>query len=157
MQINGMRRPSASHSAMSVILAATDGSEEATRAVETAARLSKAWGAKLVIMTAAKELSADEMLEARRHSIEPGDLLERFSRDTLSEAKACAQRAGAAQVEVVECMGDAARAVADLAATERADMIVVGRRGRGRLAGLVLGSVSQKLAVSAPCPLVVVP
>lgn len=130
---------------MSVILAATDGSDGATRAVETAARLSKAWGAKLVIMTAAGELSADEAREPKRNG------------ETLADAKACAQRAGATRVEVVECLGDAARAAADLAATEQADMIVVGRRGRGRLAGLVLGSVSQELAVKAPCPLVVVP
>ena len=142
---------------MSVILAATDGSQAATRAVEAAARISKAWGAKLVIMTVAHELSGDEIVEARRRDADPGDVLERFSRQTLTEAKDCAVRAGAQKVEVVECLGDATRNILDLAATEQADMVVVGRRGRGRLAGLVLGSVSQKLATDAPCPVVVVP
>ncbi len=39
----------------------------------------------------------------------------------------------------------------------RADAVFMGRRGRGRLQGLLLGSVSQKLASLAPCMVVIVP
>ena len=38
-----------------------------------------------------------------------------------------------------------------------ADLIVVGSRGRGGIAGLLLGSVSQKVAEDAVCPVVIVP
>ncbi|WP_344830182.1 universal stress protein [Nonomuraea dietziae] len=37
-----------------------------------------------------------------------------------------------------------------------ADLLVVGSRGQGRFAGLVLGSISQAMLHQAPCPLVVV-
>jgi len=56
--------------------------------------------------------------------------------------------------EIIE--GDIASAIIDVAATRNSDVIVMGSRGLGRLAGLVLGSTSQKVVAHAPCPVLIV-
>jgi hypothetical protein len=53
--------------------------------------------------------------------------------------------------------GDPAEVIIETAQRLRADTIVMGRRGRGRLAGPVLGSVSQKVASFAPSVVILVP
>ena len=47
--------------------------------------------------------------------------------------------------------------IADVAHESDADLIVVGTRGHGRVAGMLLGSVTQRLLHVAPCPVLAVP
>jgi nucleotide-binding universal stress UspA family protein len=72
-------------------------------------------------------------------------------------AKDRARRLGVSAVEVQTGWGDAAEQIIEIARRKNADAVVLGRRGRGRLAGLLLGSVSQKVVSLAPCTVVVVP
>lgn len=57
-------------------------------------------------------------------------------------------------VQRMVAKGGAAHALLDL--TERAQLVVVGSRGHGELAGFVLGSVSNALVHAATCPVAVV-
>jgi nucleotide-binding universal stress UspA family protein len=53
--------------------------------------------------------------------------------------------------------GDAASAIVHIAEDVGADLVVAGSRGRGPLAGLILGSVALRLLQTASCPVLIVP
>jgi nucleotide-binding universal stress UspA family protein len=53
--------------------------------------------------------------------------------------------------------GQPAHIIAERAKQSGADLILSGTRGHGPVAGLLLGSVTTRLLVVAPCPVLVVP
>jgi nucleotide-binding universal stress UspA family protein len=74
---------------------------------------------------------------------------------TLSEAvDAVVPAGGAVTVRQHVTEGNAARVLLD--AAKGADLLVVGRRGHGGFAGMLLGSVSQHCVQHSPCPVAVV-
>jgi nucleotide-binding universal stress UspA family protein len=142
---------------MQCILVATDGSSGADRAVDVAARLAKAMDAKLLIVTIGGNLSADGTRQLSRAEGNIGDALESLSSQILAAAKDRARQHGISDIDIQAGWGDAAEQIIELAKRSNADVIVLGRRGRGRLTGLLLGSVSQKVVTLAPCIVAVVP
>lgn len=81
---------------------------------------------------------------ARRFRLALGERL-------MDDAKARAREQALASVHTVLREGDPAAAILNVAKEEKADVIVMGRRGLGDLAGLLLGSVSHKVAHLAEC------
>lgn len=53
--------------------------------------------------------------------------------------------------------GNAAESLIDVAQREMADLLVVGNRGRGGFAGLLLGSVGHRLTQHARIPVTIIP
>ncbi len=142
---------------MQRIFVATDGSPGANRAVDAAARLAKMAGAELVILTVGDNVGGEQMRRLASTGGNLSEMLEAAAKRTLSRAHRRALRAGVPTVELQTAWGDPAQAIMDTVRRKKADLLVVGRRGRSRLSGLLLGSVSQKLASLAPCKVMVVP
>lgn len=143
---------------MKTILAAVDGSAGAERALQRAVELSRAFNAKLVIATVSELADKNDLRkfgEAEHAQI--GDILEAESRKLLMRARSAAEQERGREVTCRSKAGDPAGGILEVAAETKADVIVAGKRGRGQLAGLLLGSVSQKLVSLAPCAVMIVP
>ncbi len=145
---------------MNRILVATDGSEGADRAVDYAARRAKADGAELLIVNVISGYGLpDKIFMAFTHDqqIWLKEMLESQSAQTLTAARDRARKPGVGTILLESRTGEAAQTIIEIAQEMKADAIVVGKRGAGRVAGLLLGSVSQKLVVLSPLPLTVIP
>jgi nucleotide-binding universal stress UspA family protein len=137
------------------IVAATDGSEESLRAVGWAAREAVLRGAPLRIVSAAALLP--RMIGG--HAMSDYDTVADTVRQHRDQALAAAaeratQAAPGLLIDADQLQGSPAEAVTE--AGSDALMLVVGSRGNGAFAALVLGSVSRYTATHAACPVVVV-
>jgi nucleotide-binding universal stress UspA family protein len=140
------------------IMVATDGSRAANRAIDIAAKIAKAFGGELSIVTVGGSLSDSDVRRFGGAKGNIGKALDLLSEQILAAAKTRAQRLGVANLQLRSvCGDDPAQSIIRTAASEGADAIVIGRRGKGRLAGLLLGSVSHKIASLAPCSVIIVP
>jgi nucleotide-binding universal stress UspA family protein len=145
---------------MNRILVATDGSEDANRAVDYAARRAKDDGADLLIVNVIGGYGLPDkvfLAFTNDQNILLKELLASQSAETLTAARDRARKAGVSTIVLESRTGEAAQTIIEIAQEKKADAIVVGKRGAGRIAGVLLGSVSQKLVSLSPVPLTVVP
>jgi nucleotide-binding universal stress UspA family protein len=142
--VRGHRAPSG------LVVVGVDGSPESEQALRWAARQARTTGARLRAVIAwhvplAYGVTARGEPDWAAHSAH-----------TLATSVAGALDGGTA-TEVEQEVVEDDPAVALLRAAEDADLLVVGRRGRGGFAGMRLGSVSRHVATHASCPVVVHP
>lgn len=132
------------------ILVATDGSEHSRRAIVRAAGLAGAAGQPLYILNVIRDMqfpqALSRMAEVERLVGTRSDVLNYVAQKILKDAKQQAKKAGAKSVELVTANGDPATCIVDTARSRGADLIVVGTRGHGSMAGALLGSVSRKVS-----------
>jgi len=84
----------------------------------------------------------------------PTELLIELGRRILEAEKAAIEGRGVKTVESIIADADAANEILEVAEKEKADFVVMGRRGLGALQGLVSGSVSTKVTHLTPATVV---
>ena len=137
------------------VVVGVDGSADALRAVRWAAREAVRRNADLHLVAAI--LWSDDRLPGIP-AIGPdrtGDVLKHLADTALEEAEAAAAEAAPGVVTVRrEIVGFAPSVLRDVA--KGAEMLVVGDRGRGRIASILAGSVAVAVAAHAYGPVVIV-
>jgi nucleotide-binding universal stress UspA family protein len=135
------------------VIVGVDGSEESLLAVEWAAREARRHSSRLRIVSA-----PDVMPRMHAHQASPAEIaaaLRGIAARTLATALARSEEvAPGLPVDTRLLSGPPAVAVAE--SGSGASMLVVGARGAGGFAAMMLGSVSRYVAASASCPVVVV-
>lgn len=145
------------------ILAPTDGSEHAKKAVAFAADLARKYDAKLIALHVMAGLGGDQVPEglkefARVEHIRETerDVLESVAEQILRGAEVAAREADVRDVETQLETGNIPATILEVAKAREADLIVMGSRGLSDLKSLLMGSVSHKVSHLSPCTCVTV-
>ncbi|GBE22423.1 stress response protein NhaX [bacterium BMS3Bbin01] len=137
-----------------IIVVGADGSDRSIVALRRAIQFADAWGAQLHVVHVMHIPSS--LLGAL--SQVPTDLasLEQAQRQMVWNVIDPVIEGAPMDMERVDLDGYPADAIVEYAKKVKADLIVVGSRGRGELAALVLGSTSHRIVHISPCDVLVV-
>ena len=141
------------------ILLATDGSEEAALAAQSAADLAVKTGSELHVVHVGKELTHGGYVGVQVGPSPAGsqELLDRQARKLLEvQLERMREAAGTSEAEAHLMSGRADEEIVVLAEQMGADLVVLGSRGLGGVRRALIGSVSDSVARHAHCPVMVV-
>jgi nucleotide-binding universal stress UspA family protein len=130
------------------ILVAMDGSKSALRALEFAAANH---AAPLLVLNVQPTMPSSRFVSRRMIA----DHQQRIAAEALAPARKLIERQGL-NAEIVTAVGDPAETLIRFAKKHRCGVIVMGSRGQGPVANLLLGSVASKVIQTADRPVTVV-
>jgi nucleotide-binding universal stress UspA family protein len=142
---------------MAGIVVGVDGSEHAHRALDWAMREAAARHVDLTVLTVVPAQASP--WTGHPLTVPDGDAAVERAREAIQEAvtKSASELGDSqpASVTVNAFAGFPARSLIE--ASQTADLVVVGSRGAGGFATLLLGSTSQQVSHHSACPVVIVP
>jgi nucleotide-binding universal stress UspA family protein len=134
------------------ILAPVDGSDYSMRAAAYAVEMAGAMKSEIILIHCHKSFPVVLGEPYFQNAI---DKIMKNADELLEPYRKIMKTAGVVYTERV-LEGPAAKAICDAAEIERADLIIMGSRGRNDLEGLLLGSCTHRVLKTAPCPVLVI-
>jgi nucleotide-binding universal stress UspA family protein len=134
-----------------VILVAMDGSDFARTALTKALELAAPGKAEVVALNVTPYVGVVEEMPQKLV-----DRLEREAAALMQEVKAAGAEYGVPLMTRVESGVSPAEKILDVAKEIKADLIVVGHRGKTNLEKFIIGSVASSLVTHSPCSVLVV-
>jgi nucleotide-binding universal stress UspA family protein len=136
------------------ILVPTDFSEHSEKAYAEAIHLAKTFGARIHLLHVYDIPNLATVYEITF----PDRVNDGIREAALRKLDSWTERATAEGVEAsihIE-FGAPARIIADYAREAKIDLIVIGKRGLGAIRQMLMGSVAERTARAAPCPVLIV-
>ena len=142
------------------ILVAVDGSKSSFKAMDKAIELQKLMDTEIYLICVYKHHSLFEasLSIGRPDSMDiPDKVLSEYAKEIVNHAKEKAKEKGAVKVRGFVKAGRPSSVIVTFAKDKEVDLIVVGTRGtHSDKEGMLLGSVSHRVASKAKCPVLVV-
>lgn len=148
---------------MKKILVPVDGSKASQKAAEKAVSVGKLLNAEITFITAVNLLSEDKYsyfginvetaFDANRN-----EMMKKLIHEETRMLDIIVRNLDYDDLHIIKKVitGEAAEEIVKLAADEKFDLIVMGRRGFSNFERFFVGSVTQKVISAAPCPVMVI-
>ena len=136
------------------IVVGTDGSDTASMALKKAVDEAVIWNAELTVVAAVPIATGGGMMGWVPPAMDRQTLLDDI---TTSMDRAIAEAVGDRTIRVARHALDGSAAALLTEFSTAVDLVVVGTRGRGGFAGMLLGSTSQTVLHHSTCPVMTVP
>ena len=140
------------------ILVADDGSQHSMDAVEAACSLAEHYNATLLLLHVLEDPGTSRVppelaaLGRMEHiQITERDVMQGIGTEIVGKARARAHELGVTGAEIQVATGNPGATIVKTATDQHVDLIVMGRRGLGKVADLIIGSVSQRVMQLADC------
>ncbi len=133
------------------ILVPLDGSEYSQKALIQACDLAKVYQSNLILVYVVDKSPSLNLLD-RKEFLE---ILRKFGNRVLTKGKKIANDKGLDVTTIIK-EGNVTNEIVKLAKNKKCNLIIAGNKGLGATARFFLGSVSNKLANSSPCSLLIV-
>ena len=134
------------------ILLAVDGSDHSLKAAKLAGDLARLSGGKLRVLTVYDEvpsyLGEPNLSQAIAKRTEKAEVILNGATKEIGDIP------GGSEAEILS--GDPAETVLRVVDIYNIDLVVMGTRGQGGIKSLLVGSQSQKVVSTAPCPVLLV-
>ncbi len=145
------------------ILVAFDGSEPSKRALDIAAKTAVLFKGELILLTVVPKITFPIFAEERVGSMSVADIqgyqskMEELYRKSLEKAEAEVRtRYPQLKLEVFLLEGKPSTTIVEEAEKRDANLIMIGSRGLGGIAGWILGSTSRKVVDRCTKPILIV-
>lgn len=133
------------------ILVPLDGSKYSEKALQRACEFVEAFDSQLVLLYVVEKSIPINLLDRKEYL----GILQKFGNKTLDKAKLILSKKGI-KAKILLKEGNIVHEIEKVVKKEKCNLVIVGNKGLGSVTRFLLGSVSNKLAQTSSCSLLII-